>query len=541
MSTTAASTLAYDPTGDRYDPDEVLLAQNSPLMKPYHPQLGPTTSSLDEFPYPKVSPPSSPRNKRSDRHRIKSRPSQGDAVLLHMLDGGRRPEIAIQAGLQALPSEHSDTDRDDSLEPDSPCDSSMDGNEIIQSPHFNGEDRDDVEHLHLSLQRRNMSAEHSREVDTGGGFDSLQSLAAGALGVVRNLGTPSVKQEEADAGPTPPITEHDTIKESAPPATIQSTIAARRAEADKDRDRLTQPAMLTPYSPRGIAFSPPEPGSIPSITSPTNPLTPNSLPEGLPPIQPTSPVFEGASQQTLPSIRDSLGVADLNQLSRPIIERSPHQPFPGSPPGFPSLLSYTNHASPPQSAADPYRREPVSPYYFSQGNGIQRPHDYASGSELSAPDHSRSHMNHSATSPGSIADRMSIDGLTSHTGTYICKFEGCNAAPFQTQYLLNSHANVHSSARPHYCPVPGCSRGEGGRGFKRKNEMIRHGLVHDSPGYVCPFCPDREHKYPRPDNLQRHVRVHHTDKDKDDPLLREVLAQRPDGPSRGRRRRGGPN
>jgi hypothetical protein len=37
--------------------------------------------------------------------------------------------------------------------------------------------------------------------------------------------------------------------------------------------------------------------------------------------------------------------------------------------------------------------------------------------------------------------------------------------------------------------------------------MIRHGLVHQSPGYVCPFCPDREHKYPRPDNLQRCVIV----------------------------------
>jgi len=35
--------------------------------------------------------------------------------------------------------------------------------------------------------------------------------------------------------------------------------------------------------------------------------------------------------------------------------------------------------------------------------------------------------------------------------------------------------------------------------------MIRHGLVHQSPGYVCPFCPDREHKYPRPDNLQRYA------------------------------------
>ncbi|KAH6980498.1 hypothetical protein EDB80DRAFT_783577 [Ilyonectria destructans] len=34
-----------------------------------------------------------------------------------------------------------------------------------------------------------------------------------------------------------------------------------------------------------------------------------------------------------------------------------------------------------------------------------------------------------------------------------------------------------------------CPRAEGGKGFKRKNEMIRHGLVHNSPGYVCPFCP----------------------------------------------------
>lgn len=67
----------------------------------------------------------------------------------------------------------------------------------------------------------------------------------------------------------------------------------------------------------------------------------------------------------------------------------------------------------------------------------------------------------------------------------------------------SSHKNVHSQSRPHYCPVAGCSRSEGGKGFKRKNEMIRHGLVHNSPGYICPFCPEREHRYPRPDNLQR--------------------------------------
>jgi hypothetical protein len=122
-------------------------------------------------------------------------------------------------------------------------------------------------------------------------------------------------------------------------------------------------------------------------------------------------------------------------------------------------------------------------------------------------------------------------------GTFKCRHPGCTAPPFQTQYLLNSHANVHSQDRPHFCPVEGCARGVGGKGFKRKNEMIRHGLVHNSPGYVCPFCPDQQHKYPRPDNLQRHVRVHHVDKNKDDPELRRVLSQRPEGSTRGRRRR----
>ncbi|KAM0717281.1 hypothetical protein Q7P37_007133 [Cladosporium fusiforme] len=122
-------------------------------------------------------------------------------------------------------------------------------------------------------------------------------------------------------------------------------------------------------------------------------------------------------------------------------------------------------------------------------------------------------------------------------GPYKCDVPNCNAGTFQTQYLLNSHKNVHSQNRPHYCPVAGCPRSEGGKGFKRKNEMIRHGLVHNSPGYICPFCPEREHRYPRPDNLQRHVRVHHVDKDRDDLALRDVLNQRSEGQGKTRRRR----
>lgn len=131
----------------------------------------------------------------------------------------------------------------------------------------------------------------------------------------------------------------------------------------------------------------------------------------------------------------------------------------------------------------------------------------------------------------------------------------CLGPPKHHAYALTviSHAKVH---RFYYCPVPGCSRSKGGKSFKWKDEMIRHGLVHDSPGYVCPFCPDRDHKYPRPDNLRRyalrqeshhyqfhadilnrHVRVHHVDKSRDDPDLIKVLSQKIEGLPRRRKRK----
>ncbi|KAJ9417242.1 hypothetical protein QL093DRAFT_2408563 [Fusarium oxysporum] len=274
----------------------------------------------------------------------------------------------------------------------------------------------------------------------------------------------------------------------------------------------------------------------------------------LPPLHHAVRAPAGESKETLPS------------QSLPSLQRPSEQDLGRVPPGLSSTFPTspaanlghrfslnTNLPSSPRSPPDGYRT--LSPhsapsasmhYYPTNGNHPRAPTEYSSSNAGETPN-----TDHSASTPAtstsinstSITDRMSIDGITHPqplSGSYTCTVTGCNAAPFQTQYLLNSHMNVHSSIRPHYCPVKGCPRSEGGKGFKRKNEMIRHGLVHDSPGYVCPFCPDREHKYPRPDNLQRHVRVHHIDKDKDDPQLRDVLAQRPDGPNRGRRRRGPP-
>ncbi|RJE19549.1 hypothetical protein PHISCL_08120 [Aspergillus sclerotialis] len=117
-----------------------------------------------------------------------------------------------------------------------------------------------------------------------------------------------------------------------------------------------------------------------------------------------------------------------------------------------------------------------------------------------------------------------------------CSLNYLSKQSSQPDHKDSSHANVHSQDRPHFCPVEGCARGVGGKGFKRKNEMLRHALVHNTPGYVCPLCPEQERKFRRPDNLELHVRVHHADKSKDDPALRAVLTQGSEW-KRGRKRR----
>ncbi|KAL6789524.1 hypothetical protein GGI42DRAFT_245454 [Trichoderma sp. SZMC 28013] len=109
------------------------------------------------------------------------------------------------------------------------------------------------------------------------------------------------------------------------------------------------------------------------------------------------------------------------------------------------------------------------------------------------------HLSIGETIDPQIENPMIIGERTNpQVGSYSCTFPGCTAPPFRSHQLLNSHANVHSSVRPYFCPVQDCPRAEGRKGFKRKNEMIRHGLVHNSSRYICPYCA-----YPRPDNLQR--------------------------------------
>ncbi|KAK5053179.1 hypothetical protein LTR84_002153 [Exophiala bonariae] len=279
----------------------------------------------------------------------------------------------------------------------------------------------------------------------------------------------------------------------------------------------------------------------------------------------SSPAGSPDNRQTLPSIRNltiphfndpaSMSLAGLSPMRSPHMTETPvsylHSPHQGpgmSPPEHPSRYASSSWRSSTRDSSISTCSEYATPSSVSTstpGSSIhltQSPATSYPGPLSTLPEQEVVKQLSQEEKPlqDSAMDSLDLQDNSLIPGPFRCTFPGCVAIPFQTQYLLSSHQNVHSNQRPHFCPVKGCPRGVGGQGFKRKNEMIRHGLVHTSPGYICPFCADQQHRYPRPDNLQRHVRVHHEDVDRDDPLLRDVLNQRPEGGNRGRRRRMNP-
>ncbi|RJE17751.1 hypothetical protein PHISCL_09912 [Aspergillus sclerotialis] len=335
----------------------------------------------------------------------------------------------------------------------------------------------------------------------------------------------TVKGRAAETEPTSPRLQ---------PILPRLTIHDNRHTVDDDIHNLKQfkisseerlPA-LQPTPQTAAASSPENRQNLPSIHSAIGELP------GVPPKEPPG-MMNSASPYAFPPAS-----GPSPPLARNDLAREPHLLGQFPPPQIP--LSPYSHLSPASSKDMSNKSSPASQQ--SYWRPLKSDIHYVTSSYEASPQAAKSPAVNYPTptdQPGSERTSFSSSSQPNGaTGIYKCSYPECTAPPFQTQYLLNSsHANVHSQDRPHFCPVEGCPRGVGGKGFKRKNEMIRHGLVHNSPGYVCPFCPEQQHKYPRPDNLQRHVRVHHVDKNKDDPALRAVLSQRPEGSVRGRRRR----
>lgn len=220
---------------------------------------------------------------------------------------------------------------------------------------------------------------------------------------------------------------------------------------------------------------------------------------------PRPPIGSPEGRQTLPSLTTALGDAGSPySASSPHLSRSASSQFGGP------LSSIASAMSPPNYSSNPHlwrtSRERANSTSTPSDYTVSTPHSawtsQSPAASLPTPLSSTS-SNIPSTIPSQPLPPSTTSAASSNTtngalpsqthpppsehgansaissaaaainGIFRCTVPGCTAAPFQTQYLLNSHANVHSDTRPHFCPVKNCPRGPGGQGFKRKNEMIR--------------------------------------------------------------------
>ncbi|KAF1838820.1 hypothetical protein BDW02DRAFT_488318 [Decorospora gaudefroyi] len=526
-------------------------------------------------PQPSIQSVSSPllRRQRKESNRRKTQPTQGDWVLFMQMEPNR-PDIAQQVSEHALNSgsdSGSDSGDDDMAEPH-PLDTTNVPATFDSAP-VESSDTQSVGQQHAAQEPPRSTPDPKATMTHRDSV--LEDDVIKPAGLV------------ADRRSSQASSVHVVLNGTRP--NINGTHLAPSGGSTLSASSLQPPSQQPVTLPNGHSHEISSATSV-GLRQLTIPQSRGPPTDTLPALQAPSPANDasvGSPGQQLPSFRH---MDDIARSATSDHEASRTNTFPHrhsissvgqSPTSIVRQLSISSHSPatpfPPLSASSPMAASDLPPrgdlFLMTGGGGVLFGADARRSSQAasdngpypvtlhSASSTSESYQSSDGLSPGTQQTpleprprHMSLDTLVSRVlppplnsglphipsqapGSFKCDYPNCTAAPFQTQYLLNSHTNVHSSNRPHYCPVKGCPRGEGGKGFKRKNEMIRHGLVHQSPGYVCPFCPDREHKYPRPDNLQRHVRVHHPDKDKDDAQLRDVLAQRPEGGSRGRRRR----
>jgi hypothetical protein len=375
---------------DIYDPDDVGL-RDSPPLRAMKVNLTPSPSPPPAAPLPQVSPDSSPASPgRKSSNRQKSRPSQGDAVLVSFMDGGKRPEIARQAGAQPLASDNEEEEE------------SVKGTEVNMNV-----EKDGVDEL-TALAQNALRATEGQTAQ----ISSLPTLA----GLINKSNIP-----ESTAMDGEPM---EDVKPTIPAITA-TYIGGPREQASPDT--IVKPEIKTSE------------GELP-------PILPQSPQSNLSNGHANTPI-------TLPSISDQLGdinhLAEAAATADSAFSQSP----PGRP-APPRFSTIPGQGSPPKSPHDSFRPQLPSPGrgppYFYNPNSIRRPSQTEvgqySGAEYSTPSTNTETPSTDQSTPAAPIDRMSIDGITNpQIGGFQCTYPGCTAQPFQTQVSSLFHSKAIQS------------------------------------------------------------------------------------------------
>lgn len=430
-----------------------------------------------------VSPPSSRRRKKSNRR--KTRPSQGDFVLIRVMDPNR-PDIAREVGQRALNSDSgSEAEDEDMEEPPPPAEAAR------SEP--------------ASSQTKSSDPSYDPSSD-------LQKFAQEALDTNVNSATaptitklPPPFSDHRDSVVEPDTQDRETLNadisasQTPSTSTLANGVPPGAAEADAKSPATISASTTQATSPNltaerhgSIVNSYPNQNSLatsPNLRELTIPPPRGGSPsQKLPALQtPQSPPREGSASspsqnQQLPSFRHLSELAEtaINEQEINRVNNYPHRQSISStgqsPTSIGRQLSITSlspggafplSATSPSGSSDIQSRDP----FLRSGQShltlfsTRRPSQASEGGPYSATIHSAttndSYQSSDGLSPGtqptsidSRGPRMSIDGaLTSRTlpppvgpniqhipshgsGGFKCDYPGCNAAPFQTQYLL---------------------------------------------------------------------------------------------------------
>lgn len=475
---------------------ETDILERSPPLEEVKPNLGPRPDTPPPLvPYePSSSDSSEPggegeqsRSPRSRKRRKgRARASQSDRVLISYLDNNR-PDISTYAGKHALDS-HSESEGEPSPEEfQRPRDSRRNHMRIQDHlihnapPVVHMQSMVIVEKAPTSNERNDFPMVERPDNISGArqipNPTTSSTRLPKCLAPLKHEAPASLKAEESRRNEwdvRPPLPQLDLRK-------------SPRALTSGDEDSIVKSPALGRYT-----IQPQDPDAI-ILPALHNKSPPRSSPAGSPETRQTLPSIRNL---TIPHFNDSgfmsfAGMSPMLNRPSPHMTETPvsylHSPNSAmSPPEHPSRYSWRSSTRDSSiSTSSEYASTPSVTGSTPASSIVlaQSPAASHLGSLSTLPEQEPSIAQEEQPQPQPAPPAPSPEPSTAPAdwppenhllaGPYKCTFEGCNAIPFQTQYLLSSHMNVHSNQRPHFCPVKGCPRGVGGQGFKRKNEMIR--------------------------------------------------------------------
>jgi hypothetical protein len=433
------------------------ICPRSPGLEPVYPKARPSPSPppvVTHVSHPTVSSPSSRRQKKANRR--KTRPTQGDWVLIREMDPNR-PDIAQQVSQQALNSDSGSEDENE-MDDQSPSAITVTLNTFVIPLARSG-----APPFSLQQAAKDALSTHDQPTPTSTHRDSvleadIQRSPYSEHRRPSEVSPVSILPNEArrntnDAGFITPVFTSSVPLATSPNQRSQrnGSVASawsheeiatnlRHLQIPQSRDKL--PA-LHPQSPPSDVASP-NSHQLPSISHMVGDL-PRSASISEDPTRP-----DGFHRPSLSSSGQSPS-AIVRQLS--ISSHSPGTPFPPLSASSPSSAASDVHkgdiflraGSGNVFSADNRRPSQASENgrYLHSGStseGYQSSDGPSPGAQHTPVDNRPRHMSLDGTLASTIIlpppNGSGIQPMPAQAGSFRCDYPGCNAVPFQTQYLL---------------------------------------------------------------------------------------------------------